>query len=105
MTFDRDRRNRIAAGLRPDMLVPYSLNASEIHRAADDAGIIDILNTAANGLAAASSRAADEALGDVPLQRARLVRQVRTLARDAAFRNRVLAVYGPRCAISGGSSD
>ena len=31
LSFDRDRRDRIAVGIRPDMLVPYALSAAEIH--------------------------------------------------------------------------
>jgi putative restriction endonuclease len=101
MSFDRDRRNRIAVGLRPDMLVPYFLNAREIHAAADDEGIIRILGRAVTPFSALSGRAFDDDLRQLPFERQRLLRSVRVLARDAGFRKRVLEAYERRCAVSG----
>jgi hypothetical protein len=85
MTFDRDRRNRIAVGLRPDLLVPYSLNASEIHAAADDDGIIEALNLAAQTVSATSGMIVDDRGDGRTFQRKQLLRQVRIFARDAGF--------------------
>ncbi len=101
MSFDRDRRNRIAVGLRPDMLVPYCLNAREIHAAADDEGIIRIPGRAVAPFSALSGRTFDDDLRQLPFERQRLLRNVHVLARDAGFRKRVLESYEGRCAVSG----
>lgn len=102
MTFDRDRRDRIAVGLRPEMLVPYCLHASDIHAAADENQVVEILSRTAAIFSATDAFAfGDEALGRIAPERQRMLRSVYVLAREAGFRRRVLDAYDRRCAISG----
>ena len=102
MTFDRDRRNRIAVGLRPEMLMPYCLHASEIHWAADEGEVAAILSKTAAVFSATDGVAFEEdELNAIPAERQRLLRSVYVLAREAGFRRRVLEAYGMRCAVSG----
>jgi putative restriction endonuclease len=103
MTFDRDNRGRIAVGLRPDMLVPYALTAAEIHATADDPEVFPLLRAAAAAYRD-PDRSADSLendIADLPPQRARLLRQVRTYSRDSGFRDRVVRAYNHRCAVTG----
>ncbi len=101
MTFDRDRRDRIAVGFRPDMFVPYCLHASEIHAAADEQDIIPILSSAAATFMETSGDTPDERFDEFAPARQRLLKEVSVLSRKAGFRNRVLRTYGWRCAVSG----
>jgi putative restriction endonuclease len=101
MSFDRDRRNRIAVGLRPDMLVAYSLNAQEIHAAADEEEIVQLFGRAVASLGAPGGRASDDDWRHLPYERQRLLKNIHMLTRDAGFRKRVLEAYHQRCAVSG----
>lgn len=101
MSFDRDRRDRIAVGIRPDMLIPYSIHATEIHAAADEEGITAILGSAAKAFRSTRSSTFVKDLSGFSPERRRLLRSVHMLARDAGFRSRVLMAYGMQCAVSG----
>lgn len=103
MTFDRDRRGRIAVGVRGDMLVAYALNAVDIHHVADDDELLQLLQTAA-GAFKDHSRSADDLeqrITKLSDRRKRLLRRVRLFSRDGGFRDRVLSAYESRCAVSG----
>lgn len=101
MTFDRDRRDRIAVGVSPDMLVAYCLHASDIHAAAEDDKIVGILNSATSAFDGHDETGSSDNLESVKTERQRLIRSVSYIARDAGFRKRVLKAYQRRCAISG----
>lgn len=98
MSFDRDRLGRIAVGLRPEMLIPYCLHASEIHGAASEKDIVRILSRTTQ---ASNTSDFDINIDQLPLERQRLLRQIRQIVRNAGFRKRVLDAYERRCAISG----
>ena len=83
------------------MLVPYSLHASEIHAAADEEGITEILDSAAEAFRSPRGRAFNTDDSGISPERRRLLRSVHVLSRDAGFRSRVLEAYGMRCALSG----
>lgn len=101
MSFDRDRRNRIAVGIRPDMLVPYSLHASEIHGAADDAHITTLLDQVTEAFQSAEGRNVVVNESSVAPDRTRLLRSIHVLCRSAGFRGRVLEAYERKCAVTG----
>lgn len=100
MTFDKDRRSRIAVGMRPEMLVPYCLHANEIHEVADELKSIAILNGATAAFTQTRTGWVEPSTSEPPTARQRLVRTVRVLSREAGFRNRVLEAYEHRCVIS-----
>jgi len=95
LTFDRKSNQEIAIGIRPDQLVSYALNATELHRLGRHAPTFDLLSRA-SGLQEISE--AD--LSQLTKPRQRIVQRMSRLSRDANSRQQVLFAYDHRCAVT-----
>ncbi len=103
LAFDRKENNEIVIGVRPDQLVAYVRNASRLHQTGSDSRTFGLLIQAAASpsLPAAEVADLDDAISTLTEPREIIVQEVRRLARDANFRQKVLRAYGSRCAVTG----
>jgi putative restriction endonuclease len=95
LAFDRKDSDEIAVGIRPDQIVSYIANASELHRLGASAAMYGLLVKAS-----ALERITDKELARLPQGRRKIVSTVNRLSRAASFRQQVLTAYGNRCAVS-----
>lgn len=95
MAFDRKDNDEIAVGIRPDQVVNYIANASELHRLGATAAMYGLL-----AKASALERITEKELARLPQERRKIVSTVNRLSRAASFRQQVLTAYGNRCAVS-----
>lgn len=90
----RRANDEIALAFPPDLLLGYVDNQPALHSAASDEDLLVAIEAAS-----AMSGTAPEPLPEVAaLARRQLVRKVRTYAREAGFRRRVMAAYQSCCA-------
>jgi putative restriction endonuclease len=91
----QERGNQeIALAFRPELLVTYIENQRALHTFAGRRRDIDLLVQAGAGQTPPA-----DAIQEVPLERARVIRLVASRRREADFRDRVLAAYGHACSI------
>jgi putative restriction endonuclease len=95
LSFHRKTNDEIAVGIRPDMFMAYATNAAILHRAGRDAGVLRLLN-----LAAENRPLPPQAIESLSADRQRVITTVSKLTREAGFRRRVLFAYGNRCAVT-----
>jgi putative restriction endonuclease len=95
LAFDRKDNDEIAVGIRPDQIVSYIANASELHRLGASAAMYGLLVKAS-----ALEKITDRELARLPQERRKIVSTVNRLSRLASFRQQVLTAYGNRCAVS-----
>jgi putative restriction endonuclease len=95
LTFHRKSNDEIAVGVRPDMFVPYCLNAELLHRFGGDADFLRLLRRVPS-----PQPPAPQDLDVLPTPRRRVVQEVNRLTRLAGFRQQVLFAYGNRCAVT-----
>jgi putative restriction endonuclease len=95
LAFDRKDNDEIAVGIRPDQIVSYIANASELHRLGASAAMYGLLVKAS-----ALERITDKELARLPEERRKIVSTVNRLSRAASFRQQVLTAYGNRCAVT-----
>jgi putative restriction endonuclease len=95
LAFDRKDNDEIAVGIRPDQIVGYIANASELHRLGASAAMYGLLVKAS-----ALEEITDRELARLPQERRKIVSTVNRLSRAASFRQQVLTAYGNRCAVS-----
>lgn len=73
----------------------YTLFAGSVHAVADSAAAVELLSSAAAGLAIP-----EDELESQPAERQRLIQQVARLSRARGFRRMVLNAYESRCAVT-----
>ena len=95
LAFDRKDNDEIAVGIRPDQIVSYIANASELHRLGASAAMYGLLVKAS-----ALEAITDRELARLPQERRKIVSTVTRLSREACFRQQVLTAYGNRCAVT-----
>ena len=95
LAFDRKGNEEIAVGIRPDQIVNYIANASELHRLGGSAAMYRLLSKAS-----ALEEIPDGQLARLPVERRNIVSTVNRLSRAACFRQQVLTAYGNRCAVT-----
>lgn len=95
LAFDRKTNDEIAIGIRPDHLVDYAMNSTELHELGAFPDTFPLLSSAVK-----LEDIADTKLVSLPEPRKRIVRKVSQLARDANFRIQVMQAYGHRCAMT-----
>lgn len=95
LAFDRKGNDEIAVGIRPDQIVSYIANASELHRLGTSAAMYGLLVKAS-----ALEEIQDKELVRLPQERQKIVSTVNRLSRAACFRQQVLTAYGQRCSVS-----
>lgn len=94
LSFHRKSNDEIAVGIRPDMFVAYTMNASVLHRFGRDANVLRLLSQAVH------TEPAPNEVQDLSIERQRVVSEVSRLSRAAGFRRRVVFAYGHRCAVT-----
>lgn len=95
LAFDRKDNDEIAVGIRPDQILSYIANASELHRLGASAAMYGLLVRAS-----ALEKITERELSRLPQERRKIVSTVNRLSRAACFRQQVLTAYGNRCALS-----
>lgn len=95
LAFDRKDNGEIAVAVRPDQLLTYAHNADQFHRYGRNATVATLLNKASS---LAPIRPVD--ISTLSMDRRRIVQTVSRLSRAANFRQKVLAAYGNRCAVT-----
>ncbi len=95
LAFGRKDNDEIAVGIRPDQLLKYSANSTELHRLGAQARTFDLLVRAST-----LHEIPTEELAVVTEERRRIVSTVSRIARDANFRRAVLDAYQSRCAVT-----
>ena len=95
LVFDRKENAEIAVGIRPDQLVNYIANASDLHRLGANAAVYSLLSKAS-----ALGVITERELARLAQDRKKVVTTVTRLSRAASFRQQVLTAYGNRCAVS-----
>jgi len=95
LAFDRKGNDEIAVGIRPDQIVNYIANASELHRLGTSANMYGLLVKAS-----ALDVIYEKELARLPQERRKIVSMLNRLSRAACFHQQVLTAYGNRCAVS-----
>ncbi|MBU2578458.1 HNH endonuclease [Patescibacteria group bacterium] len=95
LAFDRKDNDEIAVGVRPDQIVNYIANASELHRLGASAATYGFLVKAS-----ALQAITEKELARLPQERRKIVSTINRFSRAACFRQQVLTAYGYRCAVS-----
>lgn len=94
--FARKGNDEIAIGFRPDNILAYALNAESLHESGADTRISPLLNKVTQ-----FEEVTDEDTAALPEERKRIIAQVSKLARDSAFRRKIIVAYDRRCAVTG----
>ena len=95
LSFDRKGNEEIAVGVRPDMFMAYSMNASPLHRYGREANLLRLLTQVSH-----LQQPAAQEIEVLSTPRRRVVQEVSRLTRLANFRQQVLFAYGHRCAVT-----
>ena len=93
--FHKKANDEIAVGIRPDLLLSYVIDATKLHKYATTPKILELLNKAAK-----SEDIQDKDINKLSKVRQRVIREVSSLSRDAAFRTNVVKAYDGRCAVT-----
>ena len=92
-SFVRKTNDEIAIGFRADQFLAYALYARDLHAQGADAPTLELLSRAA-----ALERVETVELEQIDRERGRLITTISKLARDSAFRRKVIVAYEKRCA-------
>lgn len=95
LAFHRKDNAEIAVALRPDHLMTYARNATEIHRSGRHVRMLDILTRAS-----ARETIPLPEIEQLSAARRRIVETVSRMSRASNFREKVLNGYGHRCAVT-----
>jgi len=95
LSFDRKSNQEIAVGIRPDHLVDYILNATELHRFGRFTDTFRILNRVVN-----LEDVSEGEIQPLAIPRRRIVETVSRLSRSGNFRQCVMNAYGNRCSVT-----
>ncbi len=95
LSFERKDNGEIAVGIRPDQLVNYALNASELHCQGRHASTFRLISRA-SGL----QKISDNELNQMSEARRRIIQRISRLSRDGNFQQQVLQAYDHRCAVT-----
>lgn len=93
--FTRKGNDEIAVGFRPEQIMTYALNSKDLHRLG-----ADMVTSGLLARAAALEQIPDEMMKPIEEERQRIVSTISRLARDAAFRRKVISAYEGRCAVT-----
>ena len=95
LSFHHKSNNELTIGVRPDHLLLYCFNATELHRFGDDSPSLSVLEKVSK-----SELVTTEETTTLPQERRRVVTVVSRFSRSAGFRAQVLQAYGYRCAVT-----
>jgi putative restriction endonuclease len=95
LSFHRKTNEEISIGIRPDQLLTYAFNASDLHRYGRDARVLPLLARASS-----LQPITGPELSAVAPDRQRIVQEISRLSRLGNFRQQVLHAYGDRCAVT-----
>jgi putative restriction endonuclease len=95
LSFITKGNDEIAIGFRPDQFIAYVQYATNLHIHGTSAKIADMLTKAASLQPIPS-----EQIQALPKERQRIVGTVSRLSRDANFRQKIIAAYDRRCAVT-----
>jgi putative restriction endonuclease len=96
MSFTTKGNDEIAIGFRPDQILTYALNAEILHAQGADAKTVALLTKATS-----EEPITESELAALPKERQKVIQTVEKLARDSAFRRKVIVAYDRKCAVTG----
>ncbi len=95
LAFDRKDNQEIAVGIRPDQIMNYLANESDLHRYGASTRMYRLLSKASS-----LESIPDVELNGLPKERKRIIATINRISRMANFRQKVLDAYGHRCAVT-----
>jgi len=96
LSFHRKTNDEISVGIRPDQLLAYAFNATDLHRYGRDARVLPLLVRASS-----LQPITDAEISIIAPERQRIIQTISRLSRLGNFRQQVLRAYGDRCAVTG----
>lgn len=95
LAFGTKGHQEIVLAIRPDQLLNYVINATQLHRYADDAVMVNLLERATE-----MGQVDEHMIAKLTIPRRAMVIKVSRYAREANFRQQVLNAYEQRCAVT-----